>query len=226
MGATELPPRSARRLLDRLRRYAGIHLIHGDLEDEFQVLAARAGRRRAVLWYWSQVLFAFWSNLINSAYFGGIMFKNYLRVAFRIIRRHKGFSFIKIFGLAVGMACCILILLYVRFELSFDNFHTEGDRVYRILSELELAKGREVVSCTALPVAPALKDDFQEIERAARLSDGGDRYFRFGPAKFSESLYYADEDFLNILTFPLVQGDPETALVEPYSSIVSFSALR
>ena len=220
MNPSNFPPRIARRMLSRLRRYANIHFIHSDLEDEFQLFAERRGKLLASFWYWGQVLFAFWSTLKQSVTFGGVMLKNYLRVAFRVILKHKGFSFIKIFGLAIGMACCLLILMYVRFEFSFDGFHTNGDRICRVLSELELSEGTQVVTCTALPVAPALRSDFSEVEKAARVSDGGQRFFRVGTAKFSEDLYYADEEFFDILTFPLLLGDPRAALSEPYSLVL------
>ena len=88
------------------------------------------------------------------------MLKNYFKIAMRIVRRHKGYSFIKISGLAIGMAVCILILLFIRYELSFDKFHEKKDRIYRVLSELELSQGTEIVSLSALPLAPALKDDY------------------------------------------------------------------
>jgi len=149
------------------------------------------------------------------------MLKNYLKIALRIIQRHKGFSFIKISGLAIGMACCILILLLVRYELSFDDFHENKDRIYRVLSELELTHGTEIVPITALPLAPAIKSDLQEVTCVTRIAGGYRRLFGIGDRKFYEELNYADSDVFDIFTFPLILGNPKTALVEPFSMVIS-----
>jgi len=149
------------------------------------------------------------------------MLKSYLKITFRIIQRHKGYSFIKISGLSIGMACCILILLFVRFEMSFDNFHTNKDRIYRVLSELDLTHGTEIVPITAIPVAPALKSDLQEAACVTRITGDYQRLFSIGEKKFFEEISYADADFFDIFTFPLITGDPKTALEEPFSMVIS-----
>ncbi|MCK4759875.1 MAG: ABC transporter permease, partial [Candidatus Aminicenantes bacterium] len=149
------------------------------------------------------------------------MLKNYLKIALRIIQRHKGFSFIKISGLAIGMACCVLILLFVQYELSFDDFHENKDRIYRVLSELELTHGTEIVPITALPLAPAIKSDLQEVAYVTRITGGYRRLLTIGSRKFFEELNYADADVFDIFTFPLILGNPKTALVEPFSMVIS-----
>lgn len=149
------------------------------------------------------------------------MLKNYLKIALRIIQRHKGFSFIKISGLAIGMACCVLILLFVQYELSFDDFHENKDRIYRVLSELELTHGTEIVPITALPLAPAIKSDLQEVAYVTRITGGYRRLFSVSDRKFNEELNYADADVFDIFTFPLILGNPKTALVEPFSMVIS-----
>ena len=90
-------------------------------------MAAYAGEGRAHLWYWGQVLNVLPRKLGHSAFWGVIMFANYLKVAFRNLVKRKGYAVINISGLAIGMACCILILLWVRDELSYDRFHQEAD---------------------------------------------------------------------------------------------------
>jgi len=149
------------------------------------------------------------------------MLKNYFKIAMRIVRRHKGYSFIKISGLAIGMAVCILILLFVRYELSFDTFHEKKDRIYRVLSELDLTEGSEIVPLTALPLAPAVKDDFDVIIKAARFSGGGRVLFRSGEKKFFERLYFVDADAMEIFTFPLKAGDARQALADPFSVLIT-----
>jgi len=154
------------------------------------------------------------------------MFKNYFTIALRIVRRQKGYSFIKISGLSIGMACCILILLFVRYQLSFDKFHEQKDRIYRVLSELDLTQGKEIVCLTALPLAPALKDDIEAIPKAARLSGGGRILFRAGDKKFFERVYFADADALDIFTFPLRVGNAQSALTDPFSIVVTDEVAR
>jgi putative ABC transport system permease protein len=99
------------------------------------------------------------------------MFRNYLTVAIRNIARHKVYSFINIAGLAIGMACCALILLYVQHELSYDDFHSKGDRIYRVLRETRGEDGHITFRVgISGPFAPALMNDFLEVENAVLLS--------------------------------------------------------
>ncbi|NUO80581.1 ABC transporter permease, partial [candidate division KSB1 bacterium] len=97
------------------------------------------------------------------------MLKNYLKIALRNLLRHKGYSFINVVGLAIGMACCILILLWVRDELSYDAFHPESDRIYRVVQEQRFSGSVQQVAVVAAPVAPALANDFPEVEIAVRI---------------------------------------------------------
>ncbi|MBN1222710.1 MAG: ABC transporter permease [Candidatus Aminicenantes bacterium] len=154
------------------------------------------------------------------------MIKNHIKIALRVFRRHKGYSFIKVSGLAIGMAACILILLFIRYELSFDNFHENKDRVYRILSELDLTQGAEIVPLSALPLAPALKSDLSEVSKAARFSAGGRKLLRIGDKTFYEDVYYADADVFDIFSFPLLAGDSKTALIEPQSIVITEKIAR
>ncbi len=207
------------RLLDPNVRYSAM----GDFEERFQTIANHHSLFRAKLFYWAQIFLIFPAFIKNLIYWSLDMLKNYLKITLRIIQRHKGYSFIKISGLSIGMACCILILLFVRYELSFDDFHTNKDRIHRVLSELDLTHGTEVVSITALPLAQAMKNDLQEVEYATRITGEFTELFSAGDNKFFEKINYADADFFDIFTFPLLSGDPKTALVEPFSMVISAS---
>jgi putative ABC transport system permease protein len=215
------PPKIAawiiERLLDPNVRYAAM----GDLEERFQTIARESSLSRARIFFWFQIFLVcpfFIKNFIRWSF---EMLKNYIKITLRVIQRHIGFSVIKISGLAIGMACCILILLFVRYELSFDDFHANKNHIYRVLSELDLTQGTEIVPITALPLAPAIKNDLPEVTAVTRISDWGDRLFKVGDKRFSEYLFYADADFFDIFTFPLIQGDPKTALVEPFSLVIT-----
>ena len=154
------------------------------------------------------------------------MIKNYLRVAFRNLWRHKGFSFLNIMGLTIGMSACFLIFLYVKFELSYDDFHSKGDRIYRVVTDInnptETIKFN--VAAPAMPVAA--KHDFPEIERQVRIYSG-DELVRRGDVKIQqENVGFADSTFFEIFDFPLLKGDPVTALREPNSVVLSETAAK
>jgi len=150
------------------------------------------------------------------------MYKNYFKVAFRNIVRHKAYSFINIIGLAVGMACCLLIFVWVYHEFSFDRFHQKSDRIYRLAEFTRYANGfvRNRVS-TPPPLAEALVQEFPAVEEATRFYriDGvvkaGDDFYR------ESNLFFADANVFRIFSFNLKYGDPEAALVEPFSVVIS-----
>jgi putative ABC transport system permease protein len=220
-AAKKYPPRLAvwilERLLDPNVRYSAM----GDFEERFQSIANQNNPSRARFFYWIQICLVFPAFVKNLLLWSLDMLKNYLKIALRIIQRQKGSSFIKISGLSIGMACCILILLFVRYELSFDNFHTNKNRIHRVLSELELSHGTEIVTITALPLAPAIQDDLQEVEYVTRITGDYTRLFSVGNKIFFEEINYTDADFFQVFTFPLITGDPRTALVNPFSMVIS-----
>jgi len=215
------PPKVATWILEHLLDPNVRYSAMGDFEERFRTVANQHNRFRAKLFYWIQIFLVFPAFIRNLLYWSLDMLKNYLKIAFRIIQRHKGYSFIKISGLSIGMACCILILLFVRYELSFDNFHTNKDRIHRVLSELDLSHGTEIVTITALPLASALKHDLQEIAYVTRITGDYHRLFSFGDNNFFEEINYADADFFEVFTFPLISGDPKTVLAEPFSVVLS-----
>ncbi len=137
------------------------------------------------------------------------MFKNYLKIAFRNILRHKAFSFINIVGLAIGMASSILIMLWVENELSYDRFHARANNIYRVI--VDASGFRAAVNPAGMPAG--LKEAIPAIKNTVRLShlDGG--LFETGDRKFKETrLFYTDPSFLDVFSFPLLKGDRKTAL--------------
>jgi putative ABC transport system permease protein len=144
------------------------------------------------------------------------MLENYIKTAFRNIKRHKGYAFLNILGLAVGMACCILILLYVQYELSFDRFHPQADHIHRILLSQEGSIDQPFAGSPPA-LASAFKDNFPEITSATRLKNEVTSV-RYKTRFFRENrFYFVDPDFLKIFNFPLLNGNPKTALDEPFS---------
>lgn len=155
------------------------------------------------------------------------MLKNYLKMILRTARRYRALTAINIAGLAVGMACCLLILLYVQDELSFDRFHQNADRIYRLIEYIESDDVGERSSSMPFPAGPTLQADFPHLVEASV------RFFNFqapvlsleyqeaGRAFNERRLFFADASVFQVFSFPLVQGDPQQALVAPYSIVLT-----
>src|SRR5215203_257917 len=154
------------------------------------------------------------------------MIKNYFKIAFRNLWRHKVYSFINIMGLAVGMTACFLIFLYVNFETSYDNFHSKADRIYRVVSDVKTPSETISAGITIAPLAVDLKKDFPEVEDAVRI-EGDGFLVKIGNVKFQEErAALSDSGLFNVFDFPLVEGDKHTALKEPMSIVLSQSAAK
>ncbi len=155
------------------------------------------------------------------------MFKNYVRIAFRNLRKQKGYSFISISGMAAGMAACLLIFMYVSRELSYDRHQPAHDRVFRIAEECKSASSTQRYAPTPFPLAPAVLQDFPDVEAAARVLSASGPLLESGEKKFYEKrILLVDGDIFRILSLPLVQGDPKTALDRPNTIVVTERAAR
>lgn len=148
------------------------------------------------------------------------MIRNYLKIAIRNILRHKVFSFINIFGLALSMSVCLLIILMLSDLNKYDQFHTHKNRIYRIISK-NLKSGGPYYATTTMPLKEVLLNEYDGIEMAVGLKSfvGGD--FRYGETITSIAGHYVDEDFFKVFSFELEQGNPETALKEPFSLVLT-----
>ncbi|MBL7699772.1 MAG: ABC transporter permease [Chitinophagaceae bacterium] len=151
------------------------------------------------------------------------MLKNYLKVAWRHLLQNKGFSFINIFGLAIGMAFAILIGLWIQYEVSFDKFHKNGDRIAMVLKNTFFNNAKSTQSATPLPLYYEFKNTYPEVEYASRLDWGGDVSMMVGDKKFNRTGRYVDPDFLKMFSFPIVKGNAETALNDIHSIIITES---
>lgn len=153
------------------------------------------------------------------------MFKNYVKVALRNILKHKFFSAINIIGLVIGMTCCLFIFIYVQDELSYDKFHRDYEKIYRIGLHGKIAGQEIYTSNTCLPVGPTMKNEIPGVEEVLRVipaTRGAGMAFRNEDISFTEDkVLYADSNFYEFFTFNLLQGDPTTALVEPNSIVIT-----
>jgi len=153
---------------------------------------------------------------------------SYFQVALRKIRRQKGYAFINIAGLAVGLACSILMMLWISGEKGFDRFHLSGDSIYRLVTETRNENASILDARAPTPCAPALKDEFPEVEDFCRFRTNNGNYgIRFGDqVSFTDVIGIADPSFFTMFTFPFVKGDPKTALNDSRSIVVTESLAR
>ncbi|QRR02485.1 ABC transporter permease [Dyadobacter sandarakinus] len=152
------------------------------------------------------------------------MIRNYFKIALRNMWKSRTFSLVNLTGLATGMTACLLILQYVNFELSFDRFHKDGSRIYRIAND-RFQQGKLVQhgTITYPAVGAAMASDFNEVEGVTTLGNVGTFNLQKDRRIFQEKAIYADAEFFSIFTFPLLAGDPRTALREPRSIVISES---
>ena len=154
------------------------------------------------------------------------MIRNYFKTAWRNLAKNKLYSFINITGLSVGIASCMLIFLYVQYDLSYDRYHEKADRIYRLTELLHLPKEDRPQAVTSPPMAPAAKDHFPEVEKTVRFIFSS-RVLSVKERKFYDTkIMYADSTMFDIFTFPLLQGDPAKALAEPFSIVLTESAAK
>src|SRR6187549_2898332 len=153
------------------------------------------------------------------------MIKNYLKIAYRNLVKYKFISFINIFGLTVGLACCMLILTYILNELSYDKYQPNADRVYRVTRTFLNAETKAVsltLSTIAPPFAPLLKNDFGEIEDITRTISNGTTPMKYEEKMFNEdNVMFADDHFFNFFKADVVKGDPKRALSDPYTVMMT-----
>ncbi|MFM7855328.1 MAG: ABC transporter permease, partial [Flammeovirgaceae bacterium] len=150
------------------------------------------------------------------------MLKNYFTIALRNIRKHSFYSSINIVGLAVGVAACLFILLYVTDELGYDRFHANADRIYRIGLHGKIA-GQEIYTASSCPpLAQALVSEVPGIEESTRINRRNNVVFKNGEKSFTEKrVLTADSNFFQFFSFKLLEGDPKTALKEPNSVVLT-----
>ncbi len=220
------PPRLAERLLEKTANRREASAIAGDIAEEFQRRSEEDGPARARLWYRFFVLGSLPSFFFHFVSHSLTMLKNYLTIALRLMKRHKAFAFINVAGLAVGLAASLLVGLYVVHESGYDRFHQKADRIHRVYADITDDTGNWRGAWTPPPLAEALHQDFPEVEAAARYDPWlGDTLVTARGKSFLEKyIQLADAPFFTIFSFPFIYGDPETALENPGTIVISRTA--
>lgn len=157
------------------------------------------------------------------------MFSNIIKVAIRNLIRQPGYTFINILGLAIGLACSILILLYVVNEITYDSFHQKADRIYRIGVRGQMPGNELNQAVTAAPMMEALLNDYPEVEIVCRIAEFGGWLLTYEDKKFTETeetFKFADSTFFELFDFKLLRGDPKTVLSRPRTLVMTETTAR
>lgn len=149
------------------------------------------------------------------------MFKNFLKIAFRQLRKNRFYATISISGLALSMACCLLMLVYLQSEWTYDQHHHQPEQVYRVVFDNYLGQG--AYATTPLPIAPALGAEIPDIKATTRLAKGLKTLTRYQDKQFFETLAFIDTGFTEVFSLDLIRGDRETMLTQPKSVLISES---
>ncbi|MFC1513949.1 FtsX-like permease family protein [candidate division KSB1 bacterium] len=201
--------------------------IMGDFEEEYAIITGQKGRFSAVRWYIIQILISVWPFIKTSFRRNTLMFRNYFITSLRNIKRYKGYSFVNIFGLTVGLTCCIFIFLYINYETSYDSYHEDIDRIYRVISTVNSQTGETRYAGTSHQITPYINENLGHLAAAARATPWYDCHIKIGDKMFKEpknDIPAADPEIFKILSFDFICGDPNTALTEPFTIVISEKA--
>src|ERR1700759_652391 len=155
------------------------------------------------------------------------MLRNYFKAAWQNLRSHKSYVALNTIGLAVGIAACLLIFLLIQYETSFDNFHKNRERIYRVVSATKTGNGMNYSQGSAFPVAEGLRTDYPQLEHVARVYGRNDQQITVlgdkitAPQKFKENVFFAEPEFFDIFNFPFLAGNPKTALSEVNTAVLT-----
>ena len=221
-------PRIFRYALRRLPVYEELFAVSFDLEVEYVDRRNTRGRIPAWIWLISNLFLLFLFSFFLSLKWSGVMVKNFLKIALRNLFKNKSYAFINLSGLAVGMAACLLMMMFVINEYSYDQYHLRKDGIYRLIADWG-TEGSRMRFAGAMPAAaPALKNEVAGVETAGRIRP----YFSSvvtGENNSSikeENIYFSDPEILDIFTWKWISGNKQTALVPPFSVVLTEDAAQ
>ncbi len=227
------PPKLASLLLKLFVSFDVRYHAMGDFEEIFVSIANTEGLKAAKRWYWIQLFQSIPSFLKDTTYWSLAMLRNYLLIAFRNLKKHKGYTAINISGLAIGLACSIAVLVFVRSENTFDNYHENKDSIYRVSIETEVISSGsgDAQAVTSILWGPTLKKDYPEVQDFVRFipltNESNPWVFTHQDNSFSEyEILYTDPSVFSVFSWDLIQGDPGTALSEPSTMVITQSMSR
>jgi len=199
----------------------------GDLEEYYQLSSPEKGKFRTSLWCFLYVIRLLFSESRLSFYWSFAMFKNYVTIASRSLRRHKIYSLVTISGLALGIAAFLLISVWVLHELSFDKFHENASAIYRVSEKRHFPDYVQQNFRTPGPLSEKLKEQFPEIRDSVRVAMTGERVMKYRDKIFYENaILTVDPEFFTMFSFPFIAGDRETPLDNPYGIVIAEQVAR
>jgi putative ABC transport system permease protein len=223
------PPRIFDYLLKLFTSKYDHDTLWGDFDEMFQMIFQERGKHFANRWYMAQILRAIPSFLIHTLYWRFYMFKNYLKVALRMVKRQRIYSLINILGLAIGIACCLMIYLYVSYEMSYDKFYPDSSRIYRVATDSRIQSRSHIWALTPAPLAPVLEAGFPQIEQSARvLFKGRGVVDKDKQLSLADWIFYADTEVFNLFGISFLYGESSAALSRPNTMVItqSFSGIH
>ena len=197
--------------------------LNDNFEDMYTHKIRTEGRFKAGIWIWGEIIKSLPGFLYASLYWRRMMFKNYLIMALRNIRKHTLHSVINIVGLSIGMAVCFLIFLWVQDEFGYDRFHANKNEIAQVYSEMLYSSGNSrIFMGSYYPLAKVLKEECPEIREAIRYESASGLQLGYGEKQYTnDAVGLADPSFFNMFSFPFVRGNPATALAENYSIVLT-----
>lgn len=201
-------------------------ILDADFEHAFRIAVEDRGRMKALFWFWAQLFISIPPILIRTFLWRMIMLRNYLHIAIRNFRKQKLYSTINVVGLAIGMAACLLIFFWVQDELSFDRFHSNAGRIYRLERYMKFQGSEGQIPITGGPFGPALIADYPEIEDAVRLERDELQIQDIRQITRRQEVIFTDPSIFSVFDFELEEGDPATALSRPLSVVLTRERAR
>jgi len=215
------PPIFAQKLLSILLPDRERLALLGDYEEIYKDLVIEKSRIFAVFWYWSQVLITIPAFIFNSLKWSVVLIKNYLKITLRTLKKYKEFSIINIIGFALSMSICLMILIFIKDQKNSDRFHDKKDRIFRVYTtDSELEWDVNGYATTPGILALYLTNNFPFIENSVRMK----MLWDYAQKEYNDILLrglFVEPSFFSVFNFGLKYGDPETALNDPYSIIIS-----
>ncbi|UZR97653.1 ABC transporter permease [Chondrinema litorale] len=220
------PPSWPDKLLEKFCASELTEEILGDLHERFAKRVQKLGERKAKWHYIREVLsYIRFSNIKTASSEDKniilmSILNNYIKVASRNLLRHKVFSFINITGLSIGLACCMLIILYTKDEVSFDQFHVKKDQIYRVTATISNEDNQIKLGSTNLIVGPSFQEEIPEVKSFVRMQSGS-YIIKKGNESFDQRVVFTDDNFFEAFTFPLIHGDKSNVFAELQSVVLT-----
>ncbi len=226
-GKYKNPSGTVKRLLKILLRDSDHNAIIGDFDEIYCNLYDSRGKIYAYLWYWRQVFVSIPDFITGLTYRTGGMVKNYLTISFRNIKRQKVYTLLNLSGLAIGMACCILIMFYVIYEMSYDKYHSNADNIYRMTDYCTMAGNSYHYAVAPGAPAPVFAEEIPDIRSFVRIfnfqgSDEQQAMISIDNKNFEQNgILIADSTFYEVFSGEFIFGDPAEVLDEPGSAVLT-----